>query len=155
MDTGNDTDAGRQAAASRRVLALDVGLRRTGLAISDAGGTLARPLTVIESAQPMAAILEVVARLRDEDDGLGVVVVGWPRRLDGSPTEQTPRVEHLVANLRTRTPVPIVLQDERLTSVEAESRLALNDKDWRRRKARLDAAAAAVILQEYLDRRAP
>ena len=50
--------------------------------------------------------------------------------------------------------MPIVLQDERLTSVEAESRLAVQEKDWRRRKAKLDAAAAAVILQDFLDSRA-
>ena len=53
--------------------------------------------------------------------------------------------------LRTRTPLPVYLQDERLTSVEAEARLAAREPDWRRRKARLDAAAAAVILQDFLD----
>ena len=55
--------------------------------------------------------------------------------------------------LGRRTSLPIVLQDERLTSVEAESRLASREKDWRARKARLDAAAAAIILQDYLDSR--
>jgi len=55
--------------------------------------------------------------------------------------------------LRVRTDLPVVLQDERLTSREAESRLAIREKDWRARKKRLDAAAAAVILQEYLDGR--
>ena len=58
-----------------------------------------------------------------------------------------------VAALRKRTAVPVITQDERLTSVEAESRLAVREKDWRRRKAKLDAAAAAIILQEYLDSR--
>jgi RNase H-fold protein (predicted Holliday junction resolvase) len=58
-----------------------------------------------------------------------------------------------MARLRTRTPVPVFDVDERLTSREAESRLALCERDWRKRKARLDAAAAAIFLQDYLDHR--
>jgi putative Holliday junction resolvase len=81
------------------------------------------------------------------------VVVGRPCRLDGTPNEQTARVDAFVSALRRHIDLPVVLQDERLSSVEAESRLALREKDWRRRKARLDAAAAAVILQDYLDSR--
>jgi putative Holliday junction resolvase len=65
----------------------------------------------------------------------------------------TPRVEAFARTLGLRTALPITLQDERLTSREAESRLALHTKDWRARKARLDAAAAAIILQDYLDGR--
>jgi putative Holliday junction resolvase len=63
----------------------------------------------------------------------------------------TPRVQAFAAALRARLAVPVVLQDERLTSREAESRLAVREKDWRARKKQLDAAAAAVILQDYLD----
>ena len=62
-------------------------------------------------------------------------------------------VLRFVEILRARATVPVELQDERLSSWEAESRLALREKDWRRRKSRLDAAAAAVILQDYLDSR--
>jgi putative pre-16S rRNA nuclease len=141
------------ASVSRRVLALDIGGKRTGLAISDASGTLARPLGVITSATPIPEVIARVEQLQREDDGLGAIVVGRPVRLDGSANEQTTHVESLVAALRARTTLPVVLQDERLTSVEAESRLAVNDKDWRRRKLKLDAAAAAVILQDYLDSR--
>ena len=79
------------------------------------------------------------------------VVVGLPTRLDGSPNLQTPRVKKIVALLSQRLTIPVVTQDERLSSHEAEQRLAFGEKDWRRRKARLDAAAAAVILQDYLD----
>jgi putative Holliday junction resolvase len=82
------------------------------------------------------------------------VVVGLPKRLDGTPTDQTADVLRIAEALGARIGKPIVLQDERLTSIEAESRLALNERDWRRRKRRLDAAAAAVILQDYLDQRA-
>ena len=69
----------------------------------------------------------------------------------GKPHRQTETVLRFVALLRSKAAVPVELQDERLSSREAESRLALREKDWRRRKLRLDAAAAAVILQDYLD----
>jgi putative Holliday junction resolvase len=137
-----------------RVLAIDLGRRRIGFAVSDPSGLLARPLEVVavphDNGQ-MRAVLEVVGRLAAEDDGLGKVVVGWPRRLDGTANDETPRVEAFAEMLRTRISQPVVLQDERLSSVEAESRLAVRDRDWRSRKKKLDAAAAAVILQDYLD----
>lgn len=138
------------------MLGVDVGERRIGLAISDPSGTIARPLCTLRVASAAEALTKLdheIARLAGEEDGLAAVVVGLPRRLDGSPTGMTPKVEALVAALRSRTSVPIVGEDERLTSREAESRLALGERDWRRRKAKLDAAAAAVILQDHLDRR--
>lgn len=138
-----------------RILALDVGRRRVGLAISDPSGTLARPLltlTVSES-DALTRVVSEVRRLAAEDDGIGEVVVGVPRRLDGSASEQTAAVETFIAELKTRIDIPVATEDERLTSREAESRLALRERDWKKRKARLDAAAAAVILQDYLDRR--
>ncbi len=137
-----------------RALGVDVGGRRIGLAISDASGVLARPLDVIEasgSAQ-LVRVVEAVRQVSAEEDGLDLVVVGLPRRLDGTPNDQTAVVTAFVEALRARIPQPVVLQDERLSSVEAESRLALRDRDWRSRKKKLDAAAAAVILQDYLDR---
>ena len=138
-------------------MGVDYGVKRIGLAVSDATGTLARPLATLDRSRlpndrlAAAAVLEEVARL--DDERVGVIVVGWPRRLDGSPNDQTPLVEAFAGELRRQTSLPVVLQDERLSSHEAESRLAAREKDWRRRKARLDAAAAAVILQDYLDTR--
>lgn len=142
-----------------RVVGLDVGARRIGVAVSDASRTLARPVGVLQSPGLDARALDLVAmevsRLADEDDGVETLVVGLPRRLDGTPSEMTASVEAFARGLETRTGLRVVLQDERLTSREAESRLALREKDWRARKARLDAAAAAVILQDYLDASAP
>ena len=141
-----------------RFVGLDIGEKRIGVAVSDVSGTLARPLGVLRPSGLDVDALDVVsteiARLAAEEDGLGEIVIGLPRRLDGSPTGMTPRVEQFARQLRTKTTLPVTLQDERLSSREAESRLALRDKDWRSRKARLDAAAAAVILQDYLDSRA-
>ena len=139
-------------------MGLDVGERRIGIAVSDATGTLARPLGVLRPSGLDVDAVDVVtteiARLAAEEDGLGAIVVGLPRRLDGTATHLTPRVEQFARQLAIKTALPVTLQDERLSSREAESRLALNDKNWRSRKARLDAAAAAVILQDYLDGRA-
>ena len=151
------TRARPAATASRggRALGIDLGERRIGLALSDPSGTLATPLETLAPsgglAGRVAAVAAVAARLAREEDGLAAIVVGWPLALDGARHAQTARVEAFVAALRLRTALPVRLQDERLTSREAEGRLALREKDWRRRKRRLDAAAAAVILQEHLD----
>jgi putative Holliday junction resolvase len=137
-----------------RVLAVDVGERRIGLAISDVSRTLARPLrtlTVRSAGDGVDQVAAEVARLTDEEDGLSTIVVGLPVRLDGSPNEQTPRVAAFVDALKMRISLPILTADERLTSREADSLLAQRTRDWRQRKARLDAAAAAVILQDYLE----
>jgi putative holliday junction resolvase len=139
------------------VLGIDYGARRIGLALSDATATLASPWRLLQRPPSEAETLRVMIKeidiLAKDDDGLEAVVVGWPRRLDGSPTDQTKVVETFARALESRIAVPVVLQDERLSSREAESRLALRESDWRKRKAKLDAAAAAVILQDYLDER--
>jgi putative Holliday junction resolvase len=136
---------------------VDLGLKRVGLAISDASGTVARPLRTIERGPSDAAaatvLAEALSALAADEDGLEAIVVGLPKRLDGSDTDQTPHVRRMVERLRAVIATPILLQDERLSSQEADSRLALIERDWRKRKARLDAAAAAVILQDYLDSR--
>jgi putative Holliday junction resolvase len=137
------------------VLAVDVGGRRIGLAISDPSRTLARPLATLQvksAADGVARVADEIARLQHDDDGLASIVVGLPVRLDGSPGDETARVAAFVDALRAKTAVPIVTADERLTSREAESRLSVRERDWRERKKKLDAAAAAVILQDYLDR---
>jgi putative Holliday junction resolvase len=139
------------------VLGIDYGARRIGLALSDTTATLASPWRMITrpASEPatLSLLLEQIEQLIAENDGLAAVVVGWPRRLDGSATHQTPLVEVFVDGLKQRLSIPVILQDERLSSHEAESRLALRERDWRRRKEKLDAAAAAVVLQDYLDSR--
>ena len=140
-----------------RVLGIDYGQRRIGLALSDATGMLARPWKVIprqgNPSQVVSQLASVIEDLSREDDGLAAVVVGLPRRLDGSPTDVTATVQAIGAGLAKATALPVTFQDERLSSREAESLLARRLKDWRDRKALLDAAAAAVILQDYLDGR--
>lgn len=154
--SNRDRPAGRGTLDwSMRVLGIDFGRKRIGLALSDATGMLARPWKAIPAASGTARIAadlaDEVDRLSREPDGLAAVVIGWPRRLSGDANEQTPLVEALAAALKELIAVPVVLQDERLTSHEAEQLLTRREKDWRKRKAHIDAAAAALILQDYLD----
>jgi putative holliday junction resolvase len=137
-----------------RALGIDYGRKRIGLALSDPTGLLARPWKTIAAAGFERQVMELsreIASLRDEADGLAVVVVGLPRRLSGEANDQTALVQSLVERLARATPVRVALQDERLSSREAEQLLARREKDWRKRKPLLDAAAASVILQDYLD----
>jgi putative holliday junction resolvase len=140
-----------------RLLGIDYGLKRIGLALSDATGMLARPWkTIAREGNPdqvAARIAGEVNALKTDGDGLGGVVVGLPRHLSGDAHEQTRAVEALAARLKRALDVPVVLQDERLTSREAEELLKVREPDWRKRKPLVDAMAAALILQDYLDAR--
>lgn len=138
-----------------RTLGIDYGERRIGIAISDPTSSLARPLTTISSdgtlVQRVAVLAEKISSLMVDGEELGVVVVGLPKTLDGRPHQQTARVILFVEELRRQISLPVKMQDERLTSIEAEQRLAMTQPNWRKRKALLDAASAAIILQDYLD----
>jgi putative Holliday junction resolvase len=139
-----------------RFLGIDFGQRRIGLAVSDPSGMLARPWRAVAAGGSPAGSAALVAALvageaESELDELGAIVVGLPRRLGGEDTDQTAPARAFAAALAERTRLPVHLQDERLTSYEADQRLAEREPDWRRRKAKVDAAAAAVILQDFLD----
>lgn len=137
-----------------RVLGVDFGGKRIGLALSDATAMLASPWQTVPGGPPIVAaarLAPVIADLAADADGLEAIVVGLPRRLDGSDNDQTPLARAFAAELARVSSLPVILQDERLTSHEAETRLAVRERDWRKRKAKLDATAAAIILQDYLD----
>jgi putative Holliday junction resolvase len=141
-----------------RFLGIDYGRRRIGLALSDATGLLSRPWKTVarqgNPSQVAAMLASEIAVLHSETDGLEAVVLGFPRHLSGEEHDQSRAVRTLADYLGRAVAVPVHLQDERLSSREAESLLARTEKDWRRRKALLDAAAAAIILQDFLDTRA-
>lgn len=139
-----------------RVLGIDYGERRIGLALSDASGMLASPWKRLDNDRNVgAAAKRLAAEIRglQSEEGLDAIVIGLPRRLNGEPTDQTARVQKLAELLAAEVTVPISLQDERLTSHEAEELLAQRERDWRKRKDQLDAMAAALILQDFLDHR--
>ncbi|MDQ7819445.1 MAG: Holliday junction resolvase RuvX [Armatimonadota bacterium] len=134
-----------------RVLALDVGARRIGLAISSPDGTLAQPAGVVERR----SWPQVVEALRERIRRYGVerVVVGLPRRLDGTEATAAEVARRFARRLQEALGVPVDLADEWLTTVEAERLLVAADLSRRRRRQTRDAVAAALILQTYLDRR--
>ncbi len=128
-----------------RILGLDIGDKRIGVAVSDPGQSLARSLRVIERG-PKGQDLEAIGQLvRDLD--VTRIVVGYPRSMDGTIGEQARRVERYARELERGLGVPVVLWDERLSTIAAE-RLMRGRKGKRRG---IDAVAAAVILQSYLD----
>jgi putative Holliday junction resolvase len=129
-----------------RILALDVGERRIGVAVSDPTGMLATPHGVIHrrsKAQDFAAVARLVAEL-----GAERVVVGLPLSLNGDVGPQARRVTRYAQALARALPVPLELYDERYSTVTADELLAEGGR--KRRRTPIDAAAAAVILQEYL-----
>ena len=134
-----------------RLLALDVGDVRIGVALSDETRTLASGLVTLRSLGPRKDAQQVAALVREH--AAEELVVGLPLRLDGSRGPQAEKVQAFVERLRRVLRVPVVTRDERLTSVAAGERLAEAGVRGRARKARLDQAAACLILQELLDER--
>lgn len=129
-----------------RVMALDLGEKRIGVAISDPTRTIARPLTILPRASRRAvieALLRLIAEYKVER-----VVVGFPRSLSGEEGPQARWVRREAEALARRLPVPVVLWDERLSTVTAEAYRAMRGH---RRREPIDAEAAAVILQDYLE----
>ena len=131
------------------VLALDVGDRRIGVAASDPTGSLASPVTTIERTDE-ASDIESVLRLVTEYEA-SEILVGMPLTLSGSKGAQARKVEDFTQSLARQSSAPVKVIDERLSSVEAERLLRASGKKPSRDKSLVDAAAAAVILQSYLD----
>ena len=134
-----------------RVLALDVGGRRFGVAIGDVETGLAVPLTAFQRASEPQDI-EAVRRLVDEND-VQEIVVGLPLSLSGRMGPQAQEVSCFVEALRERVCVQVRTVDERYSTVEAERRLTEAGVKASRDRPRLDSAAATIILQSYLDSR--
>lgn len=139
-----------------RVLGIDYGDKRIGLALSDPTGTLATPLRTLTyrlGKRPPLAEIERIAR----EAGAERLVVGLPLDLGGDETERCARVREIGEKLSGRLAIPVDYQDERMTSVRAESivRGSGRRKSQRERRGLVDAAAAALILQLWLDRRRP
>jgi putative holliday junction resolvase len=134
-----------------RVLALDHGTRRIGVAISDELGMIARPLEFI-AAEPFVGFLNRLRQLVASND-VELIVVGMPRNMDGSYGPAALKVREFVGVLRTALTVAIELWDERLTSVQANQVLSQAAVRGGKRKEKVDAIAAAILLQSYLDHR--
>lgn len=130
------------------LLAFDFGTKRIGVAIGDTLLARARPLTTI-AAENNAARFSAIGKLIGEWQPVQLVV-GLPCALDGSEHDMTARCRRFAHQLEGRFHLPVALVDERLSSNEAESRLGEAGLNWRARKHQLDAVAAQIILQDYV-----
>lgn len=132
-----------------RILALDHGSKRIGVAVSDETKTIAQPLEYI-SAEPFADFLARLKELLIEKE-IDLVLIGMPRNMDGTYGPAAQKVEAFVAVLRSAITVPVKTWDERLTSAQA-NRVLIQGKVRRdKRKEKVDKMAAAILLQSYLD----
>ena len=132
-----------------RVLGLDYGERRIGLALSDPLGIIAKPLTIIDrkkTADHISRISEIVSERK-----ITSIVVGLPLTLKGDYSKQTEIVLAFIDQLKSDLQIPIMTVDERLSSVAAEKSLQAQAVKTGHNKGRVDETAAAIFLQEYLD----
>jgi putative Holliday junction resolvase len=134
-----------------RYIALDVGSRRIGIAVSDPLLIIAQPLKTI-SRQPESASLQEIKEICKEYNVLAIIV-GLPKNMDGSLGSQAEDAQYYAKLLEDNLKIDIVFEDERLTSKEAERTLIFQNKKPSRNKPLIDMAAAAIILQQYLNKR--
>ena len=130
-----------------RYLAIDYGSKRTGLAICDFAEIIASPLTILDSRKNL---LEKIADVAAEEN-VDAVIVGLPLNMDGSAGSQAQLVRKFADQLKSRLQNPIHFQDERLSSFAAEEKLAAIEYKGKKKAKRLDAIAAAEILQAFLE----
>ena len=131
-----------------KILAVDYGDARTGLAVCDAGELLARPVTVIQSHKMEEVLAQTAAAARSE--GVGRIVVGNPINMNGTAGPRSELCQAFADRLRELSGLPVVLWDERSTTVSAIGILNTTDTRGKKRKAVVDAVAATLILESYL-----
>ncbi len=133
-------------------MALDVGDRRIGVALSDPTGMLATPVAAVDRATAQPSAIDEILRIAREQ-GAESIIVGLPLSLSGAEGEQARAVRGFVADLSARAELPVDTVDERYSTVQAQRLLQDADSHPSRDRGRIDASAAAVILQAYLDAR--
>jgi putative Holliday junction resolvase len=134
-----------------RILAIDHGTKRMGIALSDETGTVATPLEFIP-AEPFAEFLKRLKILLHEKQ-VEQILIGMPRNMDGSYGPAALKVQGFIAVLKDAIAIPIKSWDERLTSAQANRMLIQAEVRRDKRKQKVDGAAAAILLQSYLDSR--
>jgi putative holliday junction resolvase len=132
-----------------RILALDVGDKRIGLALSDTIGILASPFSIVQRVTDEQAIDDILKVVREKE--VGGIIAGLPCAPDGGIGLQAAKVQLFIDLLREKIQVPIIFHDERYSTNTAKRLKQENSKKKLDRKTRYDSMAAAVILQEYLD----
>lgn len=137
--------------AEVRVAAVDYGRSRIGLAVADELGFLAHPRPYVPARPPQRALRQLAQLFRN--DGIGLVLVGLPRNMDGTEGASAARARQFGEQLASASGVEVEWVDERLTTVEAQGRLRAAGIDGRRSKEKVDSASAAILLQMWLDGR--
>ena len=132
-----------------RILSLDVGEKRIGVAMSDPMGILASPLTQINRTGTKAAIEAILDLVRQHE--VELIVAGMPYLMNGNIGQQAMLVRNFLQKLSAHMDIPIEIWDERYTTVAAEGKMIEAGVRKEKRKKHIDAAAATIILQEYLD----
>ena len=135
-----------------RVMALDVGDRRIGVALSDPTGMLATPLTAVDRVAAKPSDIDEILRIAREHDAESIIV-GLPLTLSGAEGDQAKGVRAFISDLSARTGLPVDTVDERYSTVQALRMMRESGARHSRDRGRVDASAAAVILQAYLDAR--
>ncbi len=134
-----------------RILGLDLGEKRIGVALSDALGLTAQGLTVVARRHPSQDLAQVIALAKKHQ--VQEIVIGLPRHLDGRLGEGAAEVQHWLQALQEELAVPVHTWDERLTTMQAERILLAADLSRRKRRQVVDKLAAVLILQAFLDHR--
>ncbi len=130
-----------------RYLAIDYGLKRSGLAVCDADETLASPLVVLTG---QGGLIERIGQVAT-DQAVDAIVLGLPLNMDGTEGDQAKRVRDFAVQLIKQIELPLFFQDERLSTFDAEKKLAALGITRKKKKKHLDAIAAATILQAFID----
>jgi putative holliday junction resolvase len=134
-----------------RILALDIGEKRIGVAVSDPTATVATPVTVLDAPKVLGDGRELVRLVEDYE--VELVVVGLPLSMDGSEGPQAKQVRYAAARLAGFLRIPVEFADERLSSAQASKAMQATGVSTRDQRGRVDMVAASLFLQSYLDAR--
>jgi len=134
-----------------RIMALDVGEKTIGVAISDSLLLTAQARPTIRRKSPSSDI-ELLHRMAEENE-VHQILVGQPLHMNGKESRQSQRIGRFAADLKNKLDIPVLFWDERLTSFAADQHLEEMGLNWRQRREHIDKIAAMIILQDYLDNR--
>ncbi len=135
-----------------KIVGIDYGDRRIGVSFSDISGTLAGESFTINVTNPERAIDELCDAIMSR--GVGEIVLGYPKHMNADIGDRAKKSEEIAEILRTRTNLPVILWDERCTTIDAHRILSETGNRGKKRRAMVDSVAAALILQNYLDYKA-
>lgn len=134
----------------KRVLGVDFGDKRTGLAISDEGRFIATGICTVTAEGMKKLAIKISETIKDYD--ISQIVMGLPINMDGSESKRADKTQRFAKLLEETLNVPVILQDERLTTVEAYEIMNLTGSAKKSKKKNIDTLSAEIILQEYLDK---